>query len=207
MKKIIKQKFILDESGSMASQQNVVISGFNEQIETMKMEQKEKDVEYLVTLVKFSYEPKFVYKDVPVNDVKPLTIETYKPGGATALLEAIGNTIDTAQIGESDTVVTIFTDGQENASRTWKKNAIKILIDIRQRENKWGFVFFGANFDAFADAASIGIANAVNYTMNNMSEAIKSMSVCRSAYTDSALSGVYNVSSLTANINKDDLVK
>jgi hypothetical protein len=205
--KIFKQKFILDESGSMNDQRATVISGFNEQLDSMRQEEIRDGISYLVSLVKFNESVTVLYQDLPLNKVPKLTEETYMPSGWTALYDAIGAAIDTAKLGETDTFVTIFTDGKENKSRKWKKAGIKTLIDIRQNENKWGFVFFGANQDAWEEASSINIANALTYTANNTGSAISATSMCRSAYVTTATSGVYNVSNLTCNVNKDDLVK
>src|ERR1035437_7488867 len=105
--KTIKQKFVVDESGSMLSQQGTIISGFNEQLNTMKQEEKENDVRYLVTLVKFSDTVTVLYKDKPLSEVPELTTSTYVPSGWTALYDAIGATIDTAALGETDVMVTI----------------------------------------------------------------------------------------------------
>lgn len=207
--KTIKQKFIVDESGSMDDQRDTVISGFNEQLETMIQEEKESNgsVRYLVTLTKFNYKAEILYKDLPLVRVPRLTKDSYKPAGGTALYDAIGMSIDTAMRGETDTFVTIFTDGEENSSKRWKKAAIKALIDIRQKENQWGFVYIGANQDAWEEAAQIGVFNALNYTAANTGSAIHANSLCRSAYVATASSGVYNTCNLTANVNQDDLVK
>lgn len=207
MAKTIKQKFVVDESGSMLSQQKTIISGFNEQLNTMKQEEKEKDVRYLVTLVKFSDNVTVLYKDKPLAEVPELTTSTYVPSGWTALYDAIGATIDTAALGETDVLVTIMTDGFENRSREWKKNTIKTLIELRQSENKWGFVYFGAEQNAWAEASSLGVANAVNYTAANTGAAISAMNCVRSCYVSTATSGEYNVSNLTSTVNTSDLVK
>jgi hypothetical protein len=157
--KVIKQKFILDESGSMAPQQQTIISGFNEQIETMKKEEREQGIKYLVTLIKFADKAEIVFQDKPLEAVPQLTEETYSPGGWTALYDAIGLAISKAAPGETDNIVTIMTDGHENRSQKWNKGKIKVLIELRQRENKWGFVYFGANQDAWNEATSLGVSN------------------------------------------------
>jgi uncharacterized protein YegL len=204
--KIIKQKFVVDRSGSMSSQRDTIISGFNEQIETMKQEEKEKDVQYLVSLTLFSNKAEIIYKDKPLSEVQLFNHETYKTGGWTALNDAIVMTIDSAKLGETDTIITIMTDGHENASKM-KKAGVKALIKIRQEENKWGFVYFGANVDAWDEAAQYGISNAVQYTETNTNNAIHAMASCRSIYTSNALNNSYVNDNLTANINKEELVK
>ena len=123
------------------------------------------------------------------------------------MYDAIGASIDTARRGETDKLVTVMTDGEENSSRTWKKAGIKALIDIRQNENKWGFVYFGANQDAWAEATQLGMANAVNYATTSTGSAMSAMSLCRSAYTSSAISNNYDVTNLTSSINTEDLLK
>ena len=205
--KTIKQKFIIDESGSMRSQWDTVISGFNEQLDTMKVEEQTTEVRYLVSLTKFSYQSTVVYKDIPLAEVPRLNKQTYTPGGGTALLDAIGNTIDTAAPGETDVMITIMTDGEENSSHEWKKSSIKTLIDLRQNENKWGFVYLGANQDAWQEAAQYGINNALNYTVANTDVAMRSMSVVRSCYVSNALEGTYATSNLCSTVNTEDLVK
>ena len=207
MAKTIKQKFILDESGSMLSQQQVVIDGFNEQLEMMGKEEACGEIRYLVSLTKFSEKVEKVFTDVPLANVKRLTKNDYKPCGGTALFDAIGATIDTAARGETDVMVTIMTDGHENSSTNWKQPAIKTLIKLRQDENKWCFVYFGANQYALTAASSIGVANAVNYTVANTANAMHAMSAVRGTYTSSALSGNYMTSNLACNVNEADLNK
>jgi hypothetical protein len=206
--KTIRQKFVLDESGSMLGQQSTIINGFNESLATMRKEETDKGIRYLVSLVKFSDEATEVYKDLPLSQVPELNTENYRPGGWTALYDAIGKAIDTAAPGETDCLVTIFTDGCENRSKQWKsKTAIKTLIDIRQRENKWGFVYFGANQDAWTEAQSIGVFNSLDYTTSNSATAFHAMNMCRSNYVGTAMSGVYNLEDLADGIDKDELVK
>ncbi|HEY4831680.1 MAG TPA: hypothetical protein VIH61_03875 [Waddliaceae bacterium] len=203
--KIIKQKFIIDESGSMERQQEIVINGFNEQLITMKKEEKEKNIQYLVTLVKFNETVTVLYADKPLTDVFPLTKETYNPNGWTALYDAIGNSIDTAVRGETDVLITIMSDGVDNRSHSWKKSSVKTLIEIRQKENKWGFVYFGSNQDAWGEGSSLGVLNSLTYTTAATGNAINSMSACRSSYVSESLTGSYNVGNLTCNVNKEDL--
>ena len=205
MTKTIKQKFVIDESGSMLSQQATVISGFNEQLNMMKQEEKDNNVRYLVTLVKFSDKVTVLYEDKPLADVQELTTKTYVPKGWTALYDAIGATIDTAALGETDVCVCIMTDGANNSSHEWTKSAIKTLIELRQNENKWGFIYFGADQNAWAEASSLGVANSISYAASDTGEAISAMSACRSAYVTTASSGVYNVSNLTCNVNSESL--
>lgn len=123
-----------------------LLCGFNEQIQTMKNEELDNSVQYLVSLVKFSSEPRAAFMDLPLAQVPELTIASYRPDGSTALYDAIGVTIGKAEPGERNVLITIRTDGQENSSKEWNRNTIQTLIKLRQNENKWGFAYFGATW-------------------------------------------------------------
>jgi hypothetical protein len=162
--------FVLDRSGSMKSCQQAAIDGFNR---FLADQQKAEGLAKL-TLVLFDDEYLVSVSSVPVEEVVPLTGDTYQPRGCTALLDAIGQTIDAlghrlSALVEKDrpgqVIVAILTDGLENASQrfTWKEisGKIKHQTDIY----KWIFLFLGANQDAIATAANLSIAanNAATY--------------------------------------------
>jgi hypothetical protein len=162
--------FILDRSGSMNSCQQAAIEGFNH---FLADQQKTEGLAKL-TVVLFDDEYIVPVSSVPVQEIVPLTDDTYQPRGCTALLDAIGQTVDDlgrrlAALAEKNRpgqiIVAILTDGLENASQrfTWKQisEKIKHQTDIY----KWTFLFLGANQDAIATAANLSIAanNAANY--------------------------------------------
>jgi len=162
--------FILDRSGSMNCCQQAAIAGFNQFLDD---QQKAEGLAKL-TLVLFDDEYLVPVSSIPVHEVVPLTDDTYQPRGCTALLDAVGQTIDDlgnrlAALTEKDrpgqVIVAILTDGLENASRrfTWKEIAGK--IKHQTDTYKWIFLFLGANQDAIATAANLSIAanNAASY--------------------------------------------
>lgn len=156
---------VLDRSGSMTSIQDSTVQGFN----TFILEQKNSEGEAFVTLVQFDDRYELNYKSVPVKDVKDLIVgETFVPRGYTALLDAIGKTIDELQT-DRDVVFVIITDGDENQSRTYKAEAIKKMIEMHETEKGWKFVFMGANQDAITTANTFGISgnNALTYSADN----------------------------------------
>jgi hypothetical protein len=63
-------------------------------------------------------------------------------------------------------VFVIITDGQENASRTYKRSDVNQRITRQRTHYNWDFIYLGANQDTFAEALSFGIpqAMAMNYT-------------------------------------------
>ena len=91
--------------------------------------------------------------------------------GSTALLDAIGKTIMQVKANQDkkenkDKVLfVIITDGLENASKEYRKDLIKKMIEERKEKDKWEFLFLGANIDAIGAAGELGIesSRAVRY--------------------------------------------
>jgi uncharacterized protein YegL len=166
--------FILDRSGSMDSCLDDTIGGFNAFV------REQIPIGGTLTLVLFDHEYTSVYSRKPINEVEPLTRETFMPRGSTALMDAIGRTIKDNWSRNRPTVV-ILTDGQENSSHQYTKAHIKDLIEERQREG-WTFVYLGANQDAFAEAGGLGIASCttVNYDTRRTPDAFRALSTAMS---------------------------
>ena len=154
--------FILDRSGSMAGLVSDTIGGFN----SMIARQKQESGTAYVTTVLFDTRLERIHDRLALEDVPALTDQDYVPGGCTALLDAIGETVrHIARIHKyarpedvpEKTVVVITTDGLENASRLYRLDEIKKLIEHEQEKYGWEFLFLGANIDAVETAGSIGI--------------------------------------------------
>ena len=157
---------IIDVSGSMQSIKREAIDSVNETIQTIRSAQnKHDDQEHYVSLITFNDDVKTVYKCVPVNEVRELTAETYCPECCTALYDAMGISLNALRpkVGEGDKVlVTVVTDGYENASKEYSGKAIKALVDELKAKG-WVFAYIGANQDVEAVAATISITNVMNF--------------------------------------------
>lgn len=149
---------ILDRSGSMRGLANEVIGSFNEFLK----EQKKMEGEARLTLVLFDDHYDVVYDKVELNSVPDLTSDLYFARGMTALHDAIGKTI-TSMKEVTKAIVLIQTDGEENSSHEYKKDAIKKLVEEKTIAG-WEFHFIGANIDAMAEGTSYGIHNNTQIT-------------------------------------------
>jgi hypothetical protein len=158
---------VQDKSGSMSPLREDTIKGFNSFI----ADQKTLPGKCLVTMMQFDTAFFMLYSGEDIQKVQPLTHETYKPDGSTALLDAIAQTIITTghrleALSESErparVVVVIITDGEENSSKEYEgeKGRSKIFEMIRLQTEiyKWSFIFLGANQDAIMAGERIGIA-------------------------------------------------
>lgn len=154
--------FILDRSGSMSHLVDDTIGGYNSMIEQQKLEPGEA----YVTTVLFDDEYDLLHDHVDLKEIKPITRKEYFARGCTALLDAIGKTINSVGQRLSDTpeeerpekvIFMITTDGMENASIEFTKAKIKEMIEHQQDKYSWVFMFLGANMDAVSEAGSLGI--------------------------------------------------
>ena len=166
MKTRIFNLIIIDESGSMQSIKKAAIDSVNETIQTIRSAQKKhEEQEHYVSLVTFNDDVKTIYECEPVDEVKELTAETYQPDCCTALYDAMGISLNALRkkVAEDDKVlVTVVTDGYENASKEYSGKAIKALVD-ELKEKNWIFAYIGANQDVEAVAATISITNVMQF--------------------------------------------
>ena len=154
--------FILDRSGSMSGLESDTIGGFN----GMLRRQQEESTDILVSTVLFDDEVEVIHDRVPIGKVAPLTGREYFTRGCTALLDAIGDSIQHIRnihkyAREEDrpvrTMFVITTDGLENSSVRYTAKKVKKLIEHQEKKHGWEFVFLGANMDAVAVAGDLGI--------------------------------------------------
>ena len=159
---------ILDKSGSMESIRKAAIDGYNETLGSIKSAQLKylDSQEHYISLAVFcGCGVEMVYDCTPIKDAEKLTKERYDPCCMTPLYDAIGKCVKAlAKISDAEedsaVLVTIITDGMENASQEWTGPAIKRLIDERKEEG-WMFSYVGADHDVESVAASISITNTV----------------------------------------------
>lgn len=183
MKTRIFNLIILDESGSMYSIKKEAIDSVNETVQTIRSaEKKNEDQEHFVSLVTFNDDVKMVYDCVPSAEVRELTSETYRPDCCTALYDAMGMSLNVlrSKVAEADRVlVTVVTDGYENASREYSGGAIKALVDELKGKG-WVFAYIGADHDVEQVAATISITNTMRFQTTPLSTLYMTKSVNRS---------------------------
>ena len=167
MKQKIYNLIVLDASGSMYSIRNEAIAGVVETVQTIRTAQKDNaDQEQLFSLVVFNgAHISTVYDRMPITKVPDLNEKDYQPTDNTPLYDAMGDAITNLHryINEDDNVlVTIITDGYENASREWNHQRINQLVEDLKKKN-WLFTYIGANQDALKVARGMGIDHSMNF--------------------------------------------
>ncbi len=171
--------FILDRSGSMSGLEADTIGGFNSMLE----KQRREDGEAYISTVLFDTGIDIIHDRLSIKDVPRLTDKEYFVGGCTALLDAVGSSID--HIGNihkyarkedipEKTLFIITTDGMENSSRRYTYEKVRSMIERQKERYGWEFLFLGANIDAVAEAARFGIdeSRATNYQCDSEGTAL-----------------------------------
>ena len=162
--------FVLDRSGSMSGLESDTIGGFNSLIER----QKKLKGKCYVTTVLFDSQHETVHDREELSTVMPMTERDYYVRGSTALLDALGDTINhisnihkyirSEDVPEQTTFV-IMTDGMENASHRYDGLEVRQMIERKKEKSGWEFLYLAANIDAVETAARMGIRadRATNY--------------------------------------------
>ncbi len=177
--------FILDRSGSMSGLETDTIGGYN----ALLKKQKEETGEAIITTVLFDDHYELLHDRINLRGVRPITQDEYYVRGTTALLDAVGKTIN--KIGNAlkhtreeerpeHIMFVITTDGLENASREFSSEKVKQMIEHQKSKYSWEFIFLGANIDAAETAAKVGISKdmAVNYHADSQGTLLNYETVC-----------------------------
>jgi uncharacterized protein YegL len=188
---------LLDASTSMHRLQRETISSVNHFVDA----QKGVPGRATFTLVQFNTAYFFTHNARPLVEVPPLTTETYVPNGDTALLDALGRTIDEtgkklAALPEAErpgkVIVVVMTDGEENSSIEYTREKVMGMVQHQQEAYGWQFLFLGAGPDAITQAGAMGIkpqaAMIYNATSLGVGKALASTNdVVRSVRTSGGL--------------------
>lgn len=182
--------YIMDRSGSMHHLTCDVVGGFNAFVE----EQKKVEGEAMITTILFNTDIETVHNHASLSNVAPMKIEEFQARGMTALMDAVGFTIDAVGKRLSETkeedrpskvLFVIMTDGMENASREYDVSHVKEMIEHQQNKYGWEFIFVGAGIDAYAVGNTIGIKSENTMNTRATADGMSAMYCAMSAATTS----------------------
>lgn len=193
--------FVLDKSGSMSNCRETTLNGFNSQLETIKSLQNEFPEQcFEVSLTVFDHEINPIFSHVRAQNFEYLTSKKYNPSGTTALLDAIGTSINQIRItnesnilnDDMSVVMVILTDGIENASREFTYHQIASTIAQLEKTERWTFTFLGADIDAIHTSKMLNIReeNVISFNKSGMKEMMDDISEGMHLYSKSKASGV-----------------
>lgn len=182
---------ILDESGSMRCVRHQTITGCNETLNSIRNIAKEdEDTKQYVSIFCFdNVHSRYIFENEPIENTREVTAEDYCPNACTPLYDAIGFTVTRLRqlVTETDSVgvVTIITDGYENASRRWSHQAVLELINSLKIRG-WVFTFIGANIDVERTATGLGIDSYLQFqqTDTGMTDMFCTNTLSQRAYSE-----------------------
>ncbi|MEY4275152.1 MAG: hypothetical protein RL638_2100 [Bacteroidota bacterium] len=166
---------IADESGSMNDCISQTVNGlFEQRNKIIELQEKFPEQEIRVGLTFFNSQVRNIFENLTVNQMAAQVIHNYRPNGNTALLDAIGTTIQSVEqqmtSPQDSAVIIILTDGYENASRIFTLQQIRALITQKEASGRWTFSYLGATLDAvdMAEQMHIKRQNAMAFDKANM---------------------------------------
>tara|TARA_B100001093_G_scaffold486434_1_gene521754 strand:- start:4011 stop:4646 length:636 start_codon:yes stop_codon:yes gene_type:complete len=180
---------IIDRSGSMSGKEDDTIGGINSCISNLKTD-KEENTTIDVSIKLFDHEEIMLIRSQNIDEVVPLTRNDFRPRGSTSLLDAIGNTLSWVIQNKllnsnfyTNCFIYIATDGQENTSKDYSYEQIKLMIAEAKENYNVNIVYLGANQDAIIEASKYGISagQAMNYTESNQHTEMAYRSVANAA--------------------------
>jgi len=150
---------VLDKSGSMEAIEEDARGAFNEFLK----DRKAAPGKALLTLCLFDTNYNLLHEGKDIQDVPELTRQTYAPSGNTALLDALGRTIDEvsnrldkAKSKPKKVIMAVVTDGLENSSREYNRTQILNKIEDRKKAG-WEILFLSSDERAIQEAMSLGV--------------------------------------------------
>ncbi len=160
--------FILDRSGSMAGIADETIATFQCFLQSQQQltDEHGEPMPARFSLITFANTSEVLARRLPIQEIAPLTRENYIPNGGTALLDTIAETIDSLgadlaampkQEHPTKVIVAILTDGEENSSHRYSLRDVNQRITHQTQVYQWEFLYLGADHDAIASAARMGI--------------------------------------------------
>tara|TARA_E500000178_G_C17038017_1_gene764597 strand:- start:9846 stop:10466 length:621 start_codon:yes stop_codon:yes gene_type:complete len=163
---------IIDRSGSMQDKEQDIINGINIIINTFKKNNDNFIIKF--SLKFFDHEEKIAVQSIDIDNVELLKKQDLIPRGKTAILDAIGNSINyflTKKKENADAfhkcIIYVSTDGIDNASKKYNNEKIQILIK-EAKQNNIEILYLASNQDAILESSKFGLnsGNALNYLEN-----------------------------------------
>ena len=164
---LVELAVVLDRSGSMQDGGKIVEArnSFNALIE----EQRELPGNVQVSLVLFDDRYELIFDRASLAVVPHLTDSLCFPRGMTALLDAIGRTID--DMGKklnalpederpAQVVLAIITDGLENASKEYTLEGVRERVARQVNDYSWDIRFLGAGLETMNQARLLNMPEA-----------------------------------------------
>lgn len=168
--KNITNLIIIDASGSMAPKAEEIRGGLRLLFQEIKTDAALGESKIRTIVTQFS-SPGHFKELVNSKKSEKLTDElanAYLPQGMTALFDAIGQGFQLVPAKQDAVLVTIMTDGEENSSQEYNREAItKLIKNKREGKPAWTITFMGTTEQAMKEATSWGVSSGNSLRISN----------------------------------------
>ncbi len=162
--KNVHNLIVLDESGSMGVVKAAVLNGFRQLQRDIELSAAEhKRQKHFISLSTFNGRGiKHRLLRQPVVEMARLGGRNYEPDSTTPLYDAICQSVLRLRNALADSfkyraLVTVITDGLENASKRFSLFDTNKLVGELSEDSRWGFGLIGAGFDVMEVAEDLAI--------------------------------------------------
>lgn len=179
----INVKLFLDKSGSMRQDWAKTIPGVVEYFDGLKAQT---DINYTVSLYAFAQKNTAIFEDIELNTVSSDKITEIEANGiSTSLYDSLGEILSKMENEVQPYLIVIFTDGEDNSSKTYKAKAIKALLAKLEAQGNYTFVFMGASADSWAESENIAVptGNRSLFDRSKIDESFKSLGASTRMYS------------------------
>ena len=154
-------KLLLDRSGSMSSDGmlKALISGSNSLILEQRQSAEDLNEDINIEIYVFNNELLLI-RSGEIKEISNILENEVEPRCTTSLNDSLAKILEDGK-DQSDVILFIFTDGQENSSilhpgNTGKKYCSDLIENLTSN-NKWTIIFGAANIDAYTTASEYGV--------------------------------------------------
>lgn len=178
--------FVADRSGSMSDRIDEVRHELNHHFQELAEASRMSNTRIKVSFLQFDTQLNWICSGLPVEQMHSLNPKTFFARGSTALFDAIGQAIERAsyQVGtkldpeKEQVLIMVFTDGMENASRKFRGDSFREILEAHQHLPGWSITFTGCDPEVFNLMAHNAFKSdrMVSYQANEKVEAVKNMS-------------------------------
>lgn len=190
-------RVLLDRSGSMGNRWHEAIGGVNGFVEGL-----DNSVEVKVDVFDAGFQDWYLnIRSGKAGTFEKLTESTVTPRGMTALTDAVGKLLsDVLESKAEKAMIVIMTDGFENASREFRKEQVKTLIEKCEKKG-YEIVWLGADFAAVEDQATgygLKLDKVMNVSDNNLEGTYRGLSASTMSYFDKGESVMFDATAKSA---------
>jgi len=156
---------IIDESGSMFAQRMKVVNGINTFIQQLK------DVpELRFSLVFFHNIARYIYQNIPISQVQPISYMQYYPQQFTALYDTVFRVLTEFQELRGENIVYIITDGYDTKSEVTKQTMNNTILQFKNT-GYWKFVLC----DTDINRLSVSSVPTIQYNVDDVDALISNL--------------------------------